>query len=68
MKIPDTMGKVTTYIGVDEREAKCTPEQRAGVDGERMEVEVVNYDGGEVLFLSDVTSRFLRRDWKYLQE
>lgn len=61
------MRELTIDIGVYEREAECTPEQRTGVDGERMEVEVVDDEGGEVLFLSDLMSRFLRRDWKYLQ-
>lgn len=58
MKIPDAMGQVTTDIGMDEREAKCTPEQWAGVDGKRMEVEVVDDEGSEVLLLSDMMCVF----------
>ena len=68
MKIPDAMGELTNDIGVDEREAKGAPEQRTWVDGEGMEVEVVDDEGGEVLWLSDMLCVFLGRNGTNLRE
>lgn len=43
------MGELAADIGEEKGEAECTPDDRTGVAGQRMEKEIVDSEGGEVL-------------------
>lgn len=45
------MRKLAADIGENKGETKCTPEGRTGVAGERMEEQIINDEGGEILSL-----------------
>lgn len=48
------MWKLAADIGENEGGTECTPEGRAGVAGERMEKEIINNEGGEILIFGSV--------------